>query len=98
MRFHQHPRGEEIFVLKGTLCDKYGRYAAATWQRFPPGTGHAPFAETETLIHLRNGYLQAVQSNEAVQAVCCDWQRSQGCLALVPGTALFRQIKVATGD
>lgn len=56
--FHVHPRGEEIFVLKGELCDQRGRYRAGSWQRFHPGSGHAPYAEVETTILLRNGHLQ----------------------------------------
>lgn len=54
---HRHPRGEEIFVLDGELRDDEGVYPAGTWLRYAPGTGHAPFAEQETLILLRNGHL-----------------------------------------
>ena len=56
--FHLHPRGEEILVLKGELCDQQGRYPAGSWLRFHPGSGHAPYAEVETTILLRNGHLQ----------------------------------------
>ena len=55
--FHLHPRGEEIFVLQGELIDQHGRYPAGTWLRFYPGSGHAPYTETLTLILLRNGHL-----------------------------------------
>ena len=58
MCFHRHLRGEEIFVLKGELRDQRGHYPAGTWQRLHPGTGHAPNAETDTLILLRNGHLK----------------------------------------
>ena len=57
MRFHQHPQGEEIFILMGELQDEHGRYPAGTWQRLHPETGHAPYSETDTLILLRNGHL-----------------------------------------
>ncbi len=57
MRFHNHPAGEEIFVLQGELCDQSGQYPAGTWLRLHPGTGHAPYSETDTLILLRNGHL-----------------------------------------
>ena len=57
MRFHLHPQGEEIFVLRGELHDQHGRYPAGTWQRLHPETGHAPYSETDTLILLRNGHL-----------------------------------------
>ena len=54
---HTHPHGEEIFVLWGELQDERGAYPAGSWMRFHPGSGHAPYAEQETLILLRNGHL-----------------------------------------
>jgi anti-sigma factor ChrR (cupin superfamily) len=59
MRSHAHPRGEEIFVLKGELRDQRGCYPAGTWQRLHPAAMHAPYAEIDTLILLRNGHLRA---------------------------------------
>ena len=56
--YHDHPRGEEIFVLKGELQDQRGRYPAGTWQRLHPGTGHSPHVTADTLILLRNGHLR----------------------------------------
>ncbi|MBI3897416.1 MAG: cupin domain-containing protein [Gammaproteobacteria bacterium] len=58
-RFHQHPFGEEIFVIAGELQDERGRYPAGTWQRLHREAGHAPFAETDTIILLRNGHLRS---------------------------------------
>ncbi len=63
MHFHRHPWGEEIFVLQGELRDERGHYPAGTWQRLHPGTGHAPYSETDTLILLRNGHLRAKGSD-----------------------------------
>lgn len=57
--FHDHPWGEEIFVLSGELQDQRGRYPAGTWQRLHPGTGHSPYTTVDTLILLRNGHLSA---------------------------------------
>lgn len=57
VRTHTHPYGEEILVLKGELRDEKGAYPAGCWLRFSPGSGHAPYAEQETLILLRNGHL-----------------------------------------
>lgn len=57
VRFHDHPRGEEIFVLRGELLDQRGRYPAGTWQRLHAGTGHSPHVSMDTLILLRNGLL-----------------------------------------
>lgn len=54
---HTHPRGEDIFVLRGELRDDLGAYPAGSWLRFYPGSSHAPYAEQDTLILLRNGHL-----------------------------------------
>ena len=54
---HTHPHGEEIFVLRGELRDERGAYPAGSWLRFHPGSGHAPYADQDTLILLRNGHL-----------------------------------------
>jgi len=56
---HTHPHGEEIFVLSGELRDERGAYPAGSWMRFHPGSGHAPYADRDTLILLRNGHLSA---------------------------------------
>ncbi|AYG59121.1 cupin domain-containing protein [Rhizobium jaguaris] len=39
---HEHPGGEEFFVLDGVFQDGSGDFPAGTYVRNPPGTGHAP--------------------------------------------------------
>ena len=41
---HEHPLGEEIFVLDGVFSDETGDYPAGTYLRNPPGSAHAPFS------------------------------------------------------
>jgi len=41
---HEHPRGEEIFVLDGVFSDETGDYPAGTYIRNPPGSSHSPFS------------------------------------------------------
>lgn len=55
--FHDHPLGEEIFVLSGELKDQRGSYPAGTWQRLHSGPGHSPYVDTPTVVLLRNGHL-----------------------------------------
>jgi hypothetical protein len=57
-REHDHPYGEEIFVLSGELRSQDERYPAGTWLRLHPGSRHEPFAEIPTVILLRNGHLE----------------------------------------
>ena len=40
---HQHPLGEEIFVLEGIFSDENGDYPAGSYIRNPPGSHHKPF-------------------------------------------------------
>lgn len=42
---HDHPMGEEIFVLEGIFSDENGDYPAGTYIRNPPGSHHAPFSK-----------------------------------------------------
>ena len=39
---HDHPEGEEIFVLEGTFRDEHGSYPAGTHVLNPPGSSHKP--------------------------------------------------------
>ena len=56
-RHHAHPRGEDIFVVRGELCEQ-DRLAAGSWIRLHPGAWHAPHVETPTLILVRSGHLK----------------------------------------
>ena len=57
VRHHAHPGGEEIFVLRGELCEE-ARYPAGSWIRLHPGAWHAPRVETPTVILVRSGHLK----------------------------------------
>jgi quercetin dioxygenase-like cupin family protein len=56
-RHHAHPGGEEIFVVRGELCED-ARYPAGSWMRLHPGAWHSPHVETPTLILVRGGHLK----------------------------------------
>ncbi len=42
---HNHPQGEEIYVLEGVFSDEHGDYPAGTYIRNPPGSRHSPFTK-----------------------------------------------------
>ena len=42
---HQHPLGEEIYVLDGVFSDENGDYPAGSYLRNPPGSQHKPFTK-----------------------------------------------------
>lgn len=51
---HQHPGGEEIFVLEGEFADEHGTYPAGSYLRNPIGTAHSPkIGETGALIWVK---------------------------------------------
>ncbi len=54
---HEHPGGEEIFVLDGSLEDEHGRYGTGTWLRQPPGSTHSPHSPEGCTLYLKSGHL-----------------------------------------
>lgn len=54
---HEHPGGEEIYVLEGELSDADGIYPAGTWLRRPPGSRHCPVATQDALLWVKSGHL-----------------------------------------
>lgn len=54
---HEHPGGEEIYVLEGELKDADGTYPAGTWLRRPPGSKHCPVATQDALLWVKSGHL-----------------------------------------
>ncbi len=54
---HEHPWGEEIYVISGAIRDEDGTYPAGTWLRRPPKSRHCPVALSETLLWVKSGHL-----------------------------------------
>jgi anti-sigma factor ChrR (cupin superfamily) len=54
---HDHPGGEEVLVLEGSLHDEYGEYGPGSWLRCPPGSAHAPWSDEGCLLYVKVGHL-----------------------------------------
>lgn len=54
---HDHPAGEEIWVLEGVLEDDAGAYPKGTWLRNPPGSSHAPRSRAGCIFYSKTGHL-----------------------------------------
>jgi len=54
---HDHPGGEEIFLLDGALEDEFGRYGKGSWLRYPPDSTHEPFSPEGGLAYVKSGHL-----------------------------------------
>lgn len=50
---HQHPGGEEIFVLSGTFSEDDADYPAGWYLRNPPGSSHRPFTDDGAIIFVK---------------------------------------------
>jgi anti-sigma factor ChrR (cupin superfamily) len=50
---HDHPEGEEIFVLDGIFSDEHGDWPAGTWLLNPEGFRHAPFSRDGCLLFVK---------------------------------------------
>lgn len=54
---HDHPGGEEVFVVEGALEDEQGRYPRGTWIRLPVGSRHKPASPEGCLLWVKLGHL-----------------------------------------
>lgn len=54
---HDHPGGEEVYVISGTLADDEGTYAQGSWLRFPDGSRHQPFSDEGCTLYVKTGHL-----------------------------------------
>ncbi len=50
---HDHPDGEEIFVLDGVFSDEHGDYPAGSYLLNPEGFRHAPFSAGGCVIFVK---------------------------------------------
>lgn len=63
---HQHPLGEEIYVLEGVFSDENGDYPAGSYLRNPPGSQHAPFTEKGCTLFVKLEQFQPGDSSQVV--------------------------------
>ena len=54
---HDHPGGEEFFVMAGSIADEDGHYPTGTWFRLPDGSRHAPFSDEGCTLYVKTGHL-----------------------------------------
>ena len=80
-RSHNHPLGEEIFVLSGTFSDETGDFPAGSYFRNPKGFIHAPFSRDGCELLVKLHQISPLDT----QRVCVDteqqnWQKGNGNL------------------
>ncbi|MFT5690804.1 MAG: anti-sigma factor ChrR (cupin superfamily) [Oceanicoccus sp.] len=82
---HDHPKGEEILVLKGVFSDETGDYHAGSYFRNPEGFRHAPFSKEGCILLVK---LHQFQKNDD-KKVCidthyADWLPGKGKQRVLP--------------
>jgi hypothetical protein len=50
---HDHPEGEEIFVLEGVFSDEHGDWPAGTYLLNPEGFRHEPFSQPGCVLFVK---------------------------------------------
>jgi anti-sigma factor ChrR (cupin superfamily) len=55
---HDHPGGEEVLVLEGSIEDENGRHGKGAWFRLPVGSFHSPRTDAGCLLWVKQGHLK----------------------------------------
>lgn len=72
---HCHPKGEEIFVLEGTLSDERGDFPSGSYIRNPPGSYHQPYSKYGCLIFIKVEQMALNEINHLyVETYSEDWK------------------------
>ncbi len=82
---HEHPQGEEIFILKGIFSDETGNYGPGTYMRNPAGTGHAPFSTDGCTLFVKLCQFSSEDNNQVCIDTCnTPWRPGIGGLQVMP--------------
>ena len=72
---HDHPDGEEIFVLEGTFSDEHGNWPVGTYLLNPEGFRHAPFSQEGCVLFVKLRQYSGSQRAHVVLSLDeLDWQ------------------------
>ncbi|WP_413701914.1 cupin domain-containing protein [Psychromonas sp. KJ10-10] len=82
---HNHPLGEEIFVLEGVFSDERGDYPKGSYLRNPPGSKHSPFSREGCVIFVKLNQF----NSQDLKSVCINtnenkWLQGIGGLKVMP--------------
>jgi len=84
-KHHQHPFGEEIFVLDGVFSDENGDYGKGSYIRNPPGSGHSPFSEPGCVLFVKLDQFDQLDKKEIViDTADTQWLAGIGGLEVMP--------------
>lgn len=100
---HDHPLGEEIFVLEGTFSDETGNYNAGSYFRNPEGFNHAPFSKEGCILLVKLHQFQSDDSSHInIDTATSPWRQGIGGLMVLPlhehGTESVALVKWPAGE
>jgi len=82
---HDHPLGEEIFVLSGTFSDHTGDYHSGSYLRNPEGFRHAPFSNEGCILLVKLHQFQSDDNDHVViNTRQTNWSPGMGNLQVMP--------------
>jgi anti-sigma factor ChrR (cupin superfamily) len=82
---HEHPRGEEIYVLEGIFSDENGDYPAGSYIRNPPGSYHKPFTRHGCTLFVKLDQFQHDDTaNVILRPENQSWRHGIGNLEVLP--------------
>ena len=82
---HEHPAGEEIYVLEGVFSDEHGDYPAGTYIRNPAGSQHAPFSKDGCTLFVKlNQFAEGDDQQVVINTNEQPWLQGQGGLTVMP--------------
>ena len=82
---HDHPLGEEIFVLSGTFSDHSGDYHTGSYFRNPEGFKHAPYSKEGCILLVKLHQFQIGDTEQIIiNTKQTPWLPGQGGLSVMP--------------
>lgn len=82
---HEHPKGEEIFVLEGVFSDETGDYPTGSYLRNPEGFSHAPFSKEGCVLLVKLHQFQDKDSQHLhIDTKNTPWLQGNGHLQVMP--------------
>ncbi|WP_116472942.1 cupin domain-containing protein [Zobellella maritima] len=75
---HDHPQGEEFWVLEGVFSDENGNYPAGSYVRHPPLSHHSAFSRDGCLIFVKLNQFAADDTHSLVTTAPDDGQWVNG--------------------
>ena len=82
---HDHPKGEEIFVIEGVFSDETGNYPAGSYLRNPKGFRHAPFSLKGCVLLVKLHQFQPKDCQHIhIDSQNAPWLQGNGNLKVMP--------------